>query len=476
MKRIILILLLCLPVAGGVYGYGQSALLFTAEYEGVSYPLDSIVIENITNGSSVVKYYPDTVLNLFLTDIPMISQPEDEGFRLSQNYPNPFNGRTRFEISLPRDETVFIKVVNGTGRELLNYKASLSAGTTYFDFNGGGGKLLFLSVQAGGYSGAIRMISTGRDSDPVPGLIMAGTDPGTDGLPEKNDYNFSGSKSDFVYSAGDSLIFTGYITRGTRLVLSDTIADRPTESRNYSFSFRKTNRIVILMYHDLVDGEPANIYERRVSDFENDLAYLQDNFQILSMDDLTLIKSGEKELNSDGVIITFDDGYSSMYSRAFPLLSALNMPATFFLVAEWVETTGYLTWPEIWLMSEYADGGGKKLFSMGSHTSSHPFLEQSRQSFQTHQDYLDFLDIELGDSKNWIVDVTGQTDIFLSLPFGDGAYNSDIIQAAVSKGYAGIRTSVWNSFSIGEMNIYALPSIPILSGTSIELTGEYFDH
>jgi hypothetical protein len=62
------------------------------------------------------------------------------------------------------------------------------------------------------------------------------------------------------------------------------------------------------------------------------------------------------------------------------------------------------------------------------------------------------------------------------LPFGDGAYNSDIIQAAVSNGYAGIRTSVWKSFSIGEMNIFALPSIPVLSDTPIELIGEYFDY
>jgi hypothetical protein len=42
-------------------------------------------------------------------------------------------------------------------------------------------------------------------------------------------------------------------------------------------------------------------------------------------------------------------------------------------------------------------------------------------------DYLNFLYTELNDSKNWIVDITGQPDLFLSLPFGDGAYNEDII-------------------------------------------------
>lgn len=475
MKKIVLVLLFCLPVTGGSCCYGQSALLFTSEYEGVSYPLDSIVVNNINNGSSVVKYYPDTVLNLILTNVDRSEINADYGLGLSQNYPNPFNGRTRFEISLPRDEMVFIKVVNGLGRELLNYEAFLHAGKTYFDFTCGGSQFLFLAIQAGSFSEAISMISIGRDSGQNPELKYAGTDAIEFGFPQKKYSDYTGTKGGLEYSPDDSLLFTGYITRGKRLVLSDTIVDQPSESRSYSFSFRKTNRIVILMYHDLVDDEPENIYERKVSDFESDLAYLQDNFQILSMEDLALIKSGEKELSTDGVIITFDDGYSSFYNRAFPLMSSLNMPATFFLVTEWVNKTKYLTWPEVWLMSEFTNSDGENLFTMGSHTSSHPFLEQRRQSFTTQQDYLNFLDIELGDSRDWIVDVTGQTDIFLSLPYGDGAYNIDIIHAAVRNGYSGIRTSVWNSFSIDEMNIYALPSIPILSYTPIAHIIEYFD-
>ena len=474
MKRIIPALVLCIIMAGSVCSYGQSTLLFTSEYEGANYPLDSIIIKNISNGSKVVKYYPDTVLNLATTNIPNIEGQETYDLRVNQNYPNPFSGRTRFEIEAAHDETVFIKVVNGSGRVLLSQKTSLQAGKSYFEFTGGGNQLLYLTVQAGNFTTAIRMISIGRDSDKPPALIYSGTDPATRGFTqEKNDP--AGTKGGLEYTPGDSLVFTGYITRGTRLVLSDTIADRPSDSRSYSFNFRKTNRVVILMYHDLVDGEPEDIYERKVADFENDLNYLKDNFQILSMEDMLLIRSGAKELIGDGVVITFDDGYSSVHSKAFPLMSSRDMPATFFLVAEWVDAANYITWPQVSIMSGYKNSAGKRLFSMGSHTSSHPFLEQSRQLFATYEEYIDFLDVELGDSREWIVDVTGQDTIFLSLPFGDGAYNADIIEAAVRNGYFGIRTSVWNSFSINEMNIFALPSIPILSDTPIEFIREFFD-
>ena len=112
---------------------------------------------------------------------------------------------------------------------------------------------------------------------------------------------------------------------------------------------------------------------------------------------------------------------------------------------------------------------------MASHTSSHPYLEQSAQYFGTHEEYLAFLRTELNDSKNWIVDVTGQTEIFLSLPYGDGANNQDIINIAMESGYSGIRTSMWNSFNIEEMNLFALPSIPILYDSSINIIENYFN-
>ena len=39
----------------------------------------------------------------------------------------------------------------------------------------------------------------------------------------------------------------------------------------------KEGRIIILMYHRIVDGEPGNLYERSLQDFESDLMYLIDN-------------------------------------------------------------------------------------------------------------------------------------------------------------------------------------------------------
>lgn len=489
MNRITLIILFCLTGVGVPGIFGQTTLSFTAVHEGLSFPLDSIEIENISNGSKIVKYYPDTLLTLLMTDIEDLYNPYNSQFRLSQNYPNPFYDRTRFEITLPHGESVLISLLNAYGRQVLRYEIQLPAGISYFRLKGGIDKLCFLSVRTRSHTAGIKMINTGHSngSDPEIEYLGTGAEIKTEYPDSKTEYPGSkkgnhnktallkGSKAGLDYFPGDSLRFTGYITRGTMLVLSDTFVDRPSEKEDYVFSFTRENRIVILMYHDLVTGDPQNEYERNITDFENDLIYLRDNYEILSIEDLPLLESGDLTLERDAVIITFDDGYSSVYSLGFPLLSAYDMPATFFLVAEWLDTPHYLTSGEMWNMSEYVNSGQKKLFSMGSHTSSHPFLEQSEQYFDTHQEYIDFLNIELGDSKNWISDITGQSDIFLALPYGDGAYNSDIIEAAINNGYKGIRTSVWNSFTVDKINMFALPSIPVLSHSSIEIIENYLD-
>jgi hypothetical protein len=69
----------------------------------------------------------------------------------------------------------------------------------------------------------------------------------------------------------------------------------------------------------------------------------------------------------------------------------------------------------------------------------------------------------------------GQDTIFISLPYGDGANNTDIIETAANNGYSGIRTSVWNSFSPDSINMFALPSIPVLSDTRINIIEDFLN-
>ena len=70
-------------------------LTFTAENNGQYVPLDSIFIENLTQGGDTTLYAPDTVLVLdYITSIGDNEAIGENTFSVSQNYPNPFKGKT----------------------------------------------------------------------------------------------------------------------------------------------------------------------------------------------------------------------------------------------------------------------------------------------------------------------------------------------------------------------------------------------
>ena len=118
------------------------------------------------------------------------------------------------------------------------------------------------------------------------------------------------------------------------------------------------------MYHKITDSVPVDEYERNSTDFENDLVYFRDhNYQILSMEDLLLLQSGEQEIRLPMASYSLLMMAMNQITARLSLLTKYNMPATFFLVTEWIETSDFMTWSEAWLMSEYLNDRREKACS-----------------------------------------------------------------------------------------------------------------
>ena len=238
----------------------------------------------------------------------------------------------------------------------------------------------------------------------------------------------------------------------------------------------KEGKILVLMYHRIVKGEATDLYERSVLNFEADLKYLRANeINVLNFSNLEAATTSGKMPYGNSVIITFDDGDHSWYPLVKPLLLQYKMKATFFLWTHMIGQNSFLTWNEVEEMSRYTLDNGEKPFIFGSHTFSHAHLLQDKSDFGNMDEYNSFLDYELRESKELIEshvpgEVTG-----LSLPFGDGAGDPDIISGAKRNGYKYIRTSKWEVISNPAINLYAVPSLPILDTTRSELIGYYLN-
>ncbi|SMF22527.1 biofilm PGA synthesis lipoprotein PgaB [Pseudogulbenkiania subflava DSM 22618] len=103
------------------------------------------------------------------------------------------------------------------------------------------------------------------------------------------------------------------------------------------------NKLTILTYHEIADKsdalEPA--FAVSPTNFVRQMDWLKNNgYHFVSMDDVLADRSGKKPLPEKAVLLTFDDGYRSMYANAFPVLKMFKAPAVVALIGNWLDTNG----------------------------------------------------------------------------------------------------------------------------------------
>jgi peptidoglycan/xylan/chitin deacetylase (PgdA/CDA1 family) len=233
-------------------------------------------------------------------------------------------------------------------------------------------------------------------------------------------------------------------------------------------------KVIILMYHRITEGTAKNLYERSAADLERDFEYLHDNnIRVIGFNELEEIASSTLRLTTHAALITFDDGDHSWYTQAVPLLKKYEMKATFFLWTSKIGSNSFLSWDEISLMSNYVNDEGERPFVFESHTMSHQYLMTMKSALGAGEAFDNYLDEELGGSKRLIDSYAYGNVSALSLPFGDGAGDADIIAGAQRNGYHFIRTSQYSVIDPAGVNLYMLPSVPILEDTEPEVIGAY---
>ena len=135
--------------------------------------------------------------------------------------------------------------------------------------------------------------------------------------------------------------------------------------------------------------------------------------------------------------VTFDDGYRSMREQAYPVLSALGVPATVFMPTDYVGDDKPMCWPGIeqWVGTpdehELCPMGWDDLrwltwrgWEIGSHTCSHPHLPTLEG---------DDLDRELTESKARLEAELERPCHSLAYPYG--AVTERVAEATEAAGY-----------------------------------------
>lgn len=217
----------------------------------------------------------------------------------------------------------------------------------------------------------------------------------------------------------------------------------------------------ILVYHDVVDARPADDpYRISVPPalFERHMAFLRRRgCRCLTVEHaVDLLSRGA--LPERSVVVTFDDGYTSMLSAAAPTLARHAVPATLFVAAghvgeptfTWNDAASPFTrplgWDELHALLE------RVTLEIGSHTVSHRPLHELAPAEQ---------DEELARSRRLLETRLGRPVRVFAYPFGGwDTFPDDVRSRVRAQGYAaacanvmGANTAATDRFALRRVRI-----------------------
>ena len=102
---------------------------------------------------------------------------------------------------------------------------------------------------------------------------------------------------------------------------------------------QNVNEFTVLSYHEIADKSETldSTYAVTPSNFEGQIHWLIDNgYHFVGIEDILKYRKARKPLPEKAVLITFDDGYQSVYTNAFPVLKKYKIPSVIALVGNWM--------------------------------------------------------------------------------------------------------------------------------------------
>lgn len=215
-------------------------------------------------------------------------------------------------------------------------------------------------------------------------------------------------------------------------------------------------KVPVLLYHHLTD-EPGNQdNQMSAARFEEHISALTEaGYTGVSLADLKNYVELGMPLPEKPIVITFDDGYLSNYTEAYPILQKYNMKAVIFVIGvahlgdRMERPTKEPSIPhfDFEQSREMIDSG---LISIGSHTfdmHQWPPLEQGRArenmlkwSDESEEDYLSVLCKDFDIMNRLFTAELGKAPLALAYP--GGRYNSKIENVATEYGLQMTFTSI----------------------------------
>jgi biofilm PGA synthesis lipoprotein PgaB len=218
----------------------------------------------------------------------------------------------------------------------------------------------------------------------------------------------------------------------------------------------------VLCYHNILDDpmDDPEKYTISTAELVQQFSWLkQHGYHAISVADLIEAKSGGMTLPPKAVLLTFDDGYVSFYTRVYPLLKEFNYPAVLGLVGSWLQMKegekipyeGHdYTRKHLLSLNQIREMSSSGLVEIASHTYDlhHGILanpqgnmlpaaiarsyDPQTRSYENDARYLSRIRSDLAMNSDFIQKITGKRPRVIVWPYG--RYNQSTVEIARSLG------------------------------------------
>lgn len=203
--------------------------------------------------------------------------------------------------------------------------------------------------------------------------------------------------------------------------------------------------LLILGYHDIGTIHPLTV-TASAAELEQQLSFL-----LLEGYRFVTLPVSQADLTGSLVAVTFDDGYTDIYTQAFPVLERLDVPATVFVVPGQVGQPGFLTWAQL---AELREAG----WHVGSHSAAHYALTDLTPST---------LEAHLIDAATALESYFPGAQLCLAYPFGR---HDARVRRAVAKVYpCAVTTAFGFNTGVTEPTVYRRPLSVALADQGLAL-------
>ncbi len=210
-------------------------------------------------------------------------------------------------------------------------------------------------------------------------------------------------------------------------------------------------KLVVIYYHDIVEKGKGYSYQKVEKEhFESQMKYLKENgYHSILFEDM------EKPLPEKAVLVTFDDGFHSVYENAVPIMERYDIKGNIFLPTKYIEEQNpyFMTWE---MLKNLCDSGK---FSVAAHTHDHADIrtldvESMNRQIQQSEELLE---------KRLVMHVSG-----FCMPYGKYDHRS-IEDLKKSKKYKFIFASFYGHAKEKNLMNHLLPRIGISNDDSLEV-------